>query len=104
MSYHYHLAPEIIRDNHLFQLEVETHLPLRLALLGLACCADRAGRFQWNPAELKRHALPYETVDFDRVMQLLVNKGFLLRYPYQGVFYGAIASPFKKTQGCHHEE
>ena len=98
MSYHYHMASELVRDHALYQLESDTQMPLRLSLLGLACCADRAGRFLWRPAELKQQALPYERVDFEKVMRFLNQKGFLLRHTYDGVEYGVIASPLKKTR------
>lgn len=99
MSYYYHLVPELIQDRRLFQLEKETQLPLRLSLLGLAYCADKAGRFQWRPAELKQQALPYDNgIDFDRVMHLLRQQGFLVIHQYKQVSYGLIALPFKKTR------
>ena len=95
MSYQHHIIPEIFRDNHLFQAEQTAQLPLRLALLGLAAYADKAGRFLWRPNELKQLALPYDAVDFTKVLRLLVEKGYVLHYTYQNHHYGAIAVPPK---------
>ena len=95
MSYQHHISPEIFRDNRLFQAEQTLQLPLRLALLSLAAHADKAGRFRWRPNELKQCALPYDTVNFEKVLHALVDQGYLLRYTYEEHMYGAIAVPPK---------
>jgi len=95
MSYQQHLLPELFQNNYLFQTELESGLPLRLILVGLACRADKAGRFRWKPEALKAAVLPYDTVDFEAALDLLVKEGFLLCYNYELHFYGAIAAPTK---------
>ena len=95
MSYQHHITPEIFRDYRLFQAEQTTQLPLRLALLGLAAYADKAGRFLWQPNELKQLAMPYDGVDFKKMLHVLVEQGYLLHYTYQDHHYGAIAVPPK---------
>ena len=95
MSYQHHLTPELFRDSRLFQAEQTSGLPLRLALLGLACTCDKAGRFRWRPDELKQYALPYDDVSFEKILHTLVEQGYLLRYSYEAQSYGAIAVPPK---------
>ena len=95
MSYHHHLIPEIFQDSRLFTLEVERKLPLRLALLGLASYADKAGRFRWKPQALDKLALPYDDVDFEKILSVLNDKGYIVCYHYEGRTYGAIAAPPK---------
>ena len=95
MSDQHHITPEVFRDHRLFQAEQNTPLPLRLALLGLAAYADKAGRFRWQPNELKLLALPYDAVDFETVLHVLVEHRYLLRYVYEEQLYGAIAMPPK---------
>ena len=95
MSYQQHMTPELFRDSRLFQAEQVSGLPLRLALLGLACTCDKAGRFPWRPDELKQCALPYDTVNFEKVLHVLVEQGYLLHYAYENHHYGAIAIPPK---------
>lgn len=60
--------------------ERATGLPLRAAYLGLLTCADRAGRFAWDPAALKLAVLPSDDVDFSRVLLELSARGFLVHY------------------------
>lgn len=98
MSYYLPLLPALFQDKRLFELETSTGLPLRLALLGLAGCADKAGRFYWKPTALQQRALPYDSLPFEKMMNMLVDKGFLLRYLYQGLWYGAIAAPAYKRR------
>ena len=74
------VKPEFFRHHSLYVAEVETGLPLRLAYAGLWTCADRAGRFRWRPEELKLDCLPYDDVDFSRVLDALATRGFIVRY------------------------
>jgi hypothetical protein len=62
------VKPEVFCHEELFELEQETKLPMRLAWIGLFTCCDRDGRFVWRPRTLKVAILPYDDVDFSRVL------------------------------------
>lgn len=91
------LKPEFFKDATLYQAEVATGYPLdpngyplRLIYEGLWCQADREGRFQWKPLELKVDILPYDPVDFAAALDRLAQAGFIRRYTVDGKDYGVI--------------
>lgn len=86
------IKPQFFRHEELFEAERETSLPLRLAFAGLWTAADREGRFKWTPRALKLDCLPYDDVDFSRVLDALTTRGFIVRYEVDGIEYGAIPS------------
>jgi hypothetical protein len=86
------IKPAFFRHGALFDAEKASGLPLRIAFAGLWTAADREGRFKWQPRELKLDCLPYDDVDFSRVLDALVTGGWLVRYEVDGVKYGAIPS------------
>ena len=97
------IKPEFFRHYRLFELERETELPLRVAFAGLWCVADREGRFKWIPEELKVECLPYDDVDFARVLDALATRGFVVKYACQGREYGVIPG-FTKHQVVNNRE
>ena len=74
------IKPEFFRHERLFEAERESGLPLRLAFAGLWTTCDREGRFAWRPRQLKLDCLPYDELDFSRVLDALTTRGFLVRY------------------------
>ena len=86
------IKPEFFRHEELYAAEKETGLPLRVAYAGLWTAADREGRFKWSPKQLKLDCLPYDDVDFSRVLDALTTRGFVVRYASEGREYGAIPS------------
>lgn len=84
------IKPQFFRHAGLFDAEKETGLPLRIAFAGLWTAADREGRFKWEPRELKLDCLPYDDVDFSRVLDALATRGWIVEYMVGGVKYGAI--------------
>jgi hypothetical protein len=86
------IKPDLFHHSDLFDLEQETGLPIRLAWIGLFTCCDRDGRFKWRVRELKLQVLPYDTVDFSRVLDALVTRGFIVRYAIGTDVYGYIPS------------
>ena len=85
------VKPELFRHEDLYVAEKRTCLPLRLSFIGLFTVADREGRFKWRPNEIKLDVLPFdEGVDFSRVMDALVEHGFIVRYEVDGREYGCI--------------
>jgi hypothetical protein len=97
------IKPGFFRHADLYDAEVETGLPLRIAFAGLWCCADREGRFRWNPRELKLDALPHDAVDFARVLDALTTRGFIVRYETPSGVFGAIPS-WSKHQVINNRE
>jgi hypothetical protein len=86
------IKPELLRHEGLFEAERASGLPLRLAFAGLFTTADREGRFKWRPRELKLDVLPYDDVDFSKVLEGLRVGGFVVRYEVDGAVYGYIPS------------
>lgn len=84
------IKPEFFLHEALFDLEQETKLPIRVSFAGLWCAADREGRFCWQPRKLKAQIVPYDNVDFSRVLHALTTRGFLVKYASQGVEFGCI--------------
>ena len=74
------IKPGFFKHERLYDAELETALPLRLAFAGLWTVADREGRFAWRPRSLKTDVLPYDDVDFSRVLDALATRGFIVRY------------------------
>jgi hypothetical protein len=91
------VKPELLRHEGLFDAEQETGFPIRIAFVGLLTCCDREGRFKWRPRQLKLDALPYDNVDFSRVLDALITHGFLVKYEVDSETYGCIPS-FSKHQ------
>ncbi len=86
------IKPDFFRHEGLYEAERETGLPLRMAFAGIWTAADREGRFKWLPRQLKLDALPFDEVDFSRVMDALAARGHLIKYEVDGKVYGAIPS------------
>ncbi|GGY87800.1 hypothetical protein [Shewanella fodinae] len=97
------VKPDLFRHEDLYEAEVETELPLRLAFIGLFTCCDREGRFVWKPRQLKLDVLPWDNTDFSRVLDALMTRGFIRKYSVGGVNYGCIPS-FTRHQVVNNRE
>lgn len=97
------VKPEFFTHEGIYEAEIDSKLPLRLAFIGLWCACDREGRFKWEPRRLGVQILPYDKVDFSRVLDALVTRGFLVKYASQGSFFGVIPS-FKRHQIVNNKE
>lgn len=86
------IKPSFFRHSDLFDAERESGLPLRVAYAGLWTAADREGRFKWDERELKLDCLPFDDVDFSRVLDALATRGFIKKYASSGKEYGFIPS------------
>lgn len=84
------IKPEFFRHEGLFAGEKESGLPLRVAFAGLWTAADREGRFEWRPRNLKLDCLPYDDVDFAMVLDELAKRGFIVKYKVGLGVYGMI--------------
>lgn len=74
------IKPEFFRHEDLIKAEQTTGLPIRIAFAGLFTVADRAGRFEWKPQVLKLDVLPFDDVDFSKVLNVLAEFGFVRCY------------------------
>lgn len=97
------IKPEFFSHEVLFDAERETGLPLRLAFIGLWTCCDREGRFEWRPRPLKTHIMPYDDVDFSRVLDALATRGFVVKYSSGAREYGSIPS-WRRHQVVNNKE
>lgn len=104
------VKPEVLKHEGLFDLERETGLPIRFAWIGLWTQCDREGRFEWRPRQLGADILPYDDIDFSRVLDALATRGFIVRYrvPHAsgssaGKDYGFIPS-WRKHQVVNNRE
>lgn len=97
------VKPALFTHGDLFDAEQESGLPLRVAFIALFTCCDREGRFRWKPRELKLDCLPFDQVDFSRVLDALWTRGFLVKYALNGAEYGCIPT-FPKHQVINNRE
>jgi hypothetical protein len=86
------VKPELFRHEGLFDAEIDYQLPLRLAFIALITCCDREGRFRWQLRRLKADMLPFDNVDLTQILDALITRGFIMKYEYQGEWYGCIPS------------
>ncbi len=91
------IKPEFFKNWDLYKAEKESGLPIRLAYSGLWTVADKEGRFRYVPQQLKLDVLPYDQVDFEKVLDVLENKGWIVRYQADGKQYAYIPT-FKDHQ------
>lgn len=92
------VKPELFRHEELYQLEIETGLPIRLAWIGLFTIADREGRFKWRAREIKLDIMPYDSdIDFEHILEALEASAMISKYSSGGDDFGVITS-FKKHQ------
>lgn len=97
------IKPEFFLHEDLFDAEIETGLPIRIAYAGLWTQADREGRFDWRPRTLKATILPFDECDFSRVLHALTTRGFLVHYASAGDEFGWIPT-FKTHQVINNRE
>lgn len=91
------IKPDFYRHYELYLAEKESKLPIRTAYSGLWTCADKEGRFRWQPKQLKLDILPYDELDFDEVLNVLLKYDFIIKYTIKGKDYGWIPT-FKTHQ------
>jgi len=97
------IKPEFFHHEGIYDAEQQSKLPLRLAFIGLWCAADREGRFKWEPRRLGVQILPYDNVDFSRVLDALMTRGFVAKYVCESVHYGLIPT-FPRHQVINNRE
>jgi len=87
------VKPDFFKHEELFIAEQEEKLPLRVAFSGIWTICDREGRFKWRPNTIKLDVLPFDKVDFSRVLDALATRGFIEQYSSEdGEMYGFVPS------------
>lgn len=84
------LKPEVALHEGLYELEKETGLPIRFAWVVFFCHCDREGRFKWEPRRLGALILPYDGIDFSRVLDAWWTRGFIQKYRVKDEWFGVI--------------
>lgn len=93
------VKPDFFTDADLCELS-----PLhRLLFQALWCQADRDGRLEDKPRELKVKCLPYDACDVDALLVDLDQAEFIVRYEVDGQRYIAIPK-FAEHQKFHRDE
>jgi hypothetical protein len=84
------IGPAHAIDEHVYELERVSGLPIRWAFAMLKLVADREGRFPSLPNQIKRAVLPYDVLDVNAVLSILERGGLVCRYEFAGRAYGCI--------------
>lgn len=71
----------------------------RILFIGLWCYADREGRFEWKPKQIKATVFPYDNVNIDKLLCNLMSLHFITRHDNTGY-----VEHFKKHQNPHPHE
>jgi hypothetical protein len=96
------IKPGFFKDADLYDAEVSSGLPLRLAFAGLWTVTDKRGVFAWS-RNIKPDVLPYDPCDMIAVLDALAAAGFVVRYEVDGKPYGHIPN-FATHQHFHRDE
>lgn len=91
------IKPEMAKHEGLYDLELETGLPVRFAWAMLPTACDREGRFQWRPRTLKADLLPHDPIEFSRVLDAWLTRGYIVKYRVKNEWFGWVPT-FRKHQ------
>ena len=85
------IKPQFFRHEELQELETANpHNRPMLVFSGLFTVADREGRFEWRPRQIKLDILPFLEFDMAETLELLASRGFVVKYQHGGKTYGNI--------------
>jgi len=93
------IKPGFFRNADLVELPFES----RLLFIGLWTIADRAGRLEDRPKQIKMEIFPADDIDCDAAIQSLANIGMVARYEVDGKKYLQVTN-FAKHQNPHRDE
>lgn len=71
------VSTQIFTNKNLFAAEAECGLPLRLIAVGLSAFVDQHGVFEWSPENLKSLIIPFDTIDFVLVLNVMIHAGYV---------------------------
>jgi hypothetical protein len=97
------VKPDLFQHEALYDAEETSGLPVRLAFIGLFTECDREGRFKWRPRTLKAQIMPFDSCDFEAVLDVLETHRFIIRYTVDGEDYGLVPT-FLKHQAVNTRE
>ncbi len=93
------IKPGFFRNADLVELPFET----RLLFIGLWTIADRAGRLEDRPKQIKMELFPADSMDCDALLGQLASIGMIERYQAGGARYLQVVN-FGKHQNPHKDE
>jgi hypothetical protein len=93
------IKPGFFRNADLVELSFEA----RLLFIGIWTLADRAGRLEDRPKQIKMELFPADNMDCDGCIQSLANIGMVKRYEVDGKRYLQVTN-FAKHQSPHRDE
>lgn len=93
------IKPGFFRNADLVELPYEA----RLLFIGLWTIADRAGRMEDRPKQIKMELFPADSVDVDALLDQLAAIGMVARYAHDGKRYLQVVN-FTKHQNPHKDE
>lgn len=93
------IKPGFFRNADLVELPIET----RMFFIGLWTIADRAGRLEDRPKQIKMELFPADSVDCDEMLNQLSAIGMVERYEHDGKRYLQVVN-FCKHQNPHKDE
>lgn len=93
------IKPGFFRNADLVELPFEA----RLLFIGLWTLADRAGRLEDRPKQIKMEVFPADNIDCDALLDMIAQTGMLVRYEVDGKRYLQVVN-FAKHQNPHRDE
>ena len=93
------IKPGFFRNADLAELPLEA----RLLFIGLWTIADREGRLEDRPKQIKIEVFPADNFDCDILLQALADTGMVIRYQVAGKRYLQVTN-FTKHQNPHKDE
>jgi hypothetical protein len=93
------IKPKFFLNGELVELPFHT----RLLFIGLWCLADREGRLEDRPKQIKMEIFPADDVNIDASLAELAAAGFITRYRICDRAYLQVVN-FLKHQNPHHRE
>lgn len=93
------IKPGFFRNADLAEMSFET----RLLFIGLWTIADRAGRLEDRPKQIKMEIFPADNLDCDKLLDALASVGMVARYQVEGKRYIQVTN-FSKHQNPHRDE
>lgn len=93
------IKPSFFTNEQLAELPFDA----RLLFIGLWTLADREGRLEDRPKRVKMSLFPADNVDPDKLLNMLAQEGFIVRYEKEGSKYIQVVN-FRKHQNPHVNE
>lgn len=93
------IKPGFFRNADLVDLPMEA----RLLFIGLWTLADRSGRLEDRPKQIKMEIFPADNLDCDELINLIASIGMVARYEVDGKRYLQVVN-FAKHQNPHRDE